>query len=614
MIKIIALIMLIVSGSAFATGPECITFDSALLLSLRAQGGGALEEYQNRCRNTKTAIVEAQVRKVAFDCQKCFLDYSGRDRYAICIRKNDCAENNSTFFTFKNLSVVGMSPLTTSCSDAMICSEETQLCEYVCPDQFIYNLSSGFCERFCGDTEILQNNNCVTCPEGKISQNNVCVNECDVVGQTKESGACLCPSGQVIVNNECKSDSVNPCSEILPGSVPYAGSIWGGNAGTYPHDFFLNLISGTSSNSEIKIAGGIACRIPVSNRTVFNISLNNFAVSSSYQKYDLGTAPTTASIVIPHQFSYVGCFYDGFNSKSLMKVSSPAVPQNEAPVDGWSIEHSNLYMFCSDSMTPEFLRSYLDRWMDERSLFSGLSNQEYIVMQGQPVCYKYKPFVVEGGRIRSLGDKVYSLPEITLPYEDCSDCRRGQTKINGVCTCPSGMTDDAVNGCVRDVICKTKQEYESGLCSCPNGKPYLSNELKKSDGAGSYRCLSPEPNTALESTYNGGYQPNGTSGSFTLNECAGGDPSSASFSVTLNTNNSGANVYWRIRCAEKSPYPQSYGGSTYPVSTSDTFTGTLSSSSCYKYEAYAYTISYWGDTYTVVWKQTATLGYPKTCN
>lgn len=78
-----------------------------------------------------------------------------------------------------------------NCENTMTCSEETKLCEYICPENYTYDFTSGFCTKPCSSNEIVQGDQCIPCLEG-----------------------------QVVVNNQCTS---NPCAEFGDNLMPYNG-------------------------------------------------------------------------------------------------------------------------------------------------------------------------------------------------------------------------------------------------------------------------------------------------------------------------------------------------------------------------------------------------------
>jgi hypothetical protein len=109
-------------------------------------------------------------------CSACKANHNGPARRAICGNTLGCSFIQLAFLTIEKLTI-DSSPIISACSGAMACSEETQLCEFICPENFNYNFSTGFCEQPCRENEVLQGSSCVACPSGKIAVNNVCTSD-----------------------------------------------------------------------------------------------------------------------------------------------------------------------------------------------------------------------------------------------------------------------------------------------------------------------------------------------------------------------------------------------------------------------------------------------------
>lgn len=114
--------------------------------------------------------------------------------------------------------------------------------------------------------------------------------------------------------------------------------------------------------------------------------------------------------------------------------------------DNYSGPFRTLSAFCAES-----LRSYQydpDQVIAYMLGFRDVSNPDFFVLRGFPICYKYRIFESE---YMSYVKK--ELPSITVPFEDCSDCAIGYVKKDdGTCGCPEGMLNPTIpGGCVRNI-------------------------------------------------------------------------------------------------------------------------------------------------------------------
>lgn len=432
---------------------------------------------------------------------------SGPAKRGVCGNTLGCSFFQISFMTFSPL-VAEMQPVVANCADAMVCSEETKLCEYLCPDNFTYNTSSGFCERPCGENQILKNNTCVACPEGTVVENNSCV------------------------------VARNFCADFLENSVPYSPTTLNSVAKNLYYDRFYNSIQVNNLT--------VDCRVPDVSRTEF--------YASHYQGSgaDLATLPATTFAPTP-TITYAGCQWDGKISKSLYTFSSGKPPYGEFN----NARNVSLKMFCVDSNTSNSQRSTLDEVISWNNSYFDMKPDHFSLI-GSPVCYKWQPYLYEHAYDTPTG--ATALPVITTPIEDCSDCLPGQTKINGICGCPSGYKTDAAKGCVKNIGCEFVSsaifngnqypsdygmDFLSNKCSCPEGtNPYAVRGLKY---AGTYQCQAAAP---IKEGYDGADISTTVSGSFTYLPCEANNAYSRKVRLTLN-NNSGAAVTLYAYCIEE---------------------------------------------------------------
>ncbi len=183
------------------------------------------------------------------------------------------------------------------------------------------------------------------------------------------------------------------------------------------------------------------CKTPGNSRTLF--PLKTFGPNESIDQYSPLPSEWNSPLI-----TYLGCYFDGHESSSVLQYSLP--PSYTAEEGSQGLMH---YMFCAEENIP---LSQNDAGLTILGVIGeaySLSKKYFSINSKASNCYNYKSFLV--GLLDAphfyKASRLINLP--LLPHENCSNCPAGQFKINGTCTCPDGMTKDSTNKCVNNLAC-----------------------------------------------------------------------------------------------------------------------------------------------------------------
>lgn len=214
------------------------------------------------------------------------------------------------------------------------------------------------------------------------------------------------------------------------------------------------------------------CKAPLPTRTVYTSSLVPFDIAG-YRALD--------SFYPSPVITYVGCAFDGEASRSVFKYSIDTTDLAKNLPFG-TLE---TLMYCADQNG--------NYRLDGRpvAILNGISvlhDHQYFSLYNKPFCYNYQLFQRSFFTSRAL-------PKISVPLENCSECKSGMMKIAGKCTCPEGFVESETLGCQRESKCSSLAEFYSGQCSCP--RPYRSQGLGANNSTSYYSCQAPPSATGI---------------------------------------------------------------------------------------------------------------------
>lgn len=367
------------------------------------RNGNKTPEFLARCTEKKPASVKI----VDNGCSACWDKHgTGPVGRGVCGNQRKC-DTPSIF----NGSVNFASTLA-PCGNQYVCSEETQLCEYICEEDFFYNFGSGLCERECSSNQVLISNSCQTCTDGKIPN--------------EARNRCICPTGQEERNGICVALN-NPC--LLshgPEYRPYS-----------PYSDF-------------------DCKIPTLKTSIMSPCLGN-----NCYRADLTTMNQVTSFSVTAE--NVGCERVNGQDNAVFKIN-----HERSSVRSYKHREMNfpVYAVCADASGSGAVYPTL---MGSVPMYMADSNN-YIKVPSTNKCYKYKLFVLDGYSIQTIGD--FDLPyqtcdecapglvkigtECTCPVgkkvgvsgtcEDAMDCGTAANFNAGKCACSEPYRYSSING------------------------------------------------------------------------------------------------------------------------------------------------------------------------
>lgn len=334
------------------------------------------------------------------------------------------------------------------------------------------------------------------------------------------------------------------------GNYPYAMNASLSTFTVAPQWFEIirNMVSGVNDSTVYE------CKKPEPTRDVFNF--NGFDISRFTQIPSSYPSP---------KIDYVGCVFDGRDSRALFKYD---LDMSQMP-EGVAFE---TLMFCAENNGNLRTDGRRVATVDNNSFFG---DPQYISVWGKPFCYSYHPFMRNFFTSRKL-------PMLKVPLEDCSDCPQGMVKINGSCTCPAGYVPGGI-GCQRESRCNSQSEFQTGNCAC--SKPYRVSSL--STNSPYYTCNTPPLPKNLPSDPSGQYLNPKFSGSLTFANCRTIN-GVKTFDLNHNFSNfTGSPIDVRAYCTDSQ-----YGGSMF-ISTfsGGNFSGSSTyqpNGSCYKWKVFGF--------------------------